>query len=405
VLLLVDGYDEVSLANRKLVSESLQRFSAAKRGRFILTCRDYYRVIDLTAAEVRIDGFEKQDQYRFVTAFIAAQGSPANAIQLVNELEERSFSELLTHPLLLALACIVNPVSSTQQPRSALRLLRKALITLQHTWDLDRGISRESLTPLDGDDRMLILKRIAHASRSPFMREERVANITRQALDKMQISKVNPEIVLQETAQFYGILVPAGDGWEFVHRTIQDYLAAQYWVDSGEFATRKNYEWNTRTAYAACVSGDATRVLEGALAASEGLTCAIETLTNSPDFDSQKVANALSNFYRDRDRVTVFEHNKDSLSASIPEDLFSYLSSRFLNYLIEYFAKKRTQISDALLGCCIHELRERKLRMHFSTFEVVKQSFPNLRFQFKISERGFVTPEMAKPVAGPNPKN
>ena len=83
----------------------------------------------------------------------------------------------------------------------------------------------------------------------------------------MQINRVNPDLVLQETAQFYGILVPSGDGWEFVHRTIQDYLAAQHWVDSGGFSTRGSYEWDTRTAYAGFrILGDATRVLEGALA-------------------------------------------------------------------------------------------------------------------------------------------
>jgi hypothetical protein len=53
----------------------------------------------------------------------------------------------------------------------------------------------------------------------------------------------------------------------------------------------------------------------------------------------------------------------------------------------------------------MHELRERKLRLHFSTFEAVKKTFPNLRFQFKISERGFVTPEMAKPVVNTKPQN
>jgi hypothetical protein len=92
VILLVDGYDEVSLADRKRVSESLQRFSASKRGRFILTCRDYYHVIGLTASHVRIDGFDRNDQYRFVTAFLVAQGSSVDPIKLVNELEERQFS-------------------------------------------------------------------------------------------------------------------------------------------------------------------------------------------------------------------------------------------------------------------------------------------------------------------------
>jgi hypothetical protein len=42
-------------------------------------------------------------------------------------------------------------------------------------------------------------------------------------------------------------------------------------------------------------------------------------------------------------------------------------------------------------------LRARKLRMEFSTYEVVRTSFPNQKFQFKITGRGFVTPEMAKP--------
>jgi hypothetical protein len=60
-------------------------------------------------------------------------------------------------------------------------------------------------------------------------------------------------------------------------------------------------------------------VLEGALAVPEGLTCAIETLTNSPDFDSQRVKTALVKFYSQRGKVTVFERLKDSLSASVDD--------------------------------------------------------------------------------------
>jgi hypothetical protein len=165
VLLLVDGYDEVTLANRKLVSELLERFGASGKGRYILSCREHYHVISLVASHVRIDAFDQKDRYRFVTAFLAAQGSSVDPIKLVNELEDRQFSEFLSHPLLLALACIVNSGSNKEQPRSALRLLKKALFTLQHTWDLDRGISREVSTPLEGDDRMQILKKIAIESR------------------------------------------------------------------------------------------------------------------------------------------------------------------------------------------------------------------------------------------------
>ena len=398
VLLLVDGYDEVTFVERKRVSEYLELFRASRRGRFILTCRDFYQVISLSASHVRIDAFDLKDQYRFVAAFLAAQGSTLDATKLVNDLRSRHFEEFLSHPLLLALACIVSSASRTEQPRGALRLLKRALITLQHTWDLERGVSRENLTQLDGEDRMAILKRIAAVSRTPIMRAERVEGITRAALDKMQVSKVSPEVVLQETAQFYGILIPSGDGWEFVHRTIQDYLAAQQWVDSGEFATRTDYDWDTRTAYAACLSGDATRVLEGSLAAPEGLTCAIETLTNAPDFDSKRIEAALRSFYATRGRVTVFERTEAGIAAAIDDDLFSYFSQRFLNHLVEQFLKKRTAVSEALTGCCLAEMRSRRLRLDFTTYEVVRGALPNIRFQFKIADREFVTPEMVRPV-------
>jgi hypothetical protein len=245
---------------------------------------------------------------------------------------------------------------------------------------------------------MQILKRIAAASRSPFMRAERVERITRTALDRMQIAKVEPELVLHEMAQFYGILVPSAEGWEFVHRTIQDYLAAQHWVDSGGFANRSQYEWDTRTAYAACLSGDATTALEGALAVPEGLTCAIEILSNAPDFDNKRLTPALLEFYSARGKVTIIEQTKDGISAALQDDLFTYFSQRFLNHLIESLAKKRNATNDALLGSSLAELRARRLRMDFSTFEEVKKSFPSLRFQFRLADRGFVTPEMAKPV-------
>jgi hypothetical protein len=399
ILLLVDGYDEVPLKDRKRVSESLQRFIASKIGRYILSCRDYYHVIGLQASHVRIDAFDKRDQHQFVTAFLAAQSSSVDPIKLVNDLEKRQFTEFLSHPLLLALACIVSMSQRGDHPRSALRLLKRALLTLQHTWDWERGVSRETFTQLDGEDRMQILKRIAFAARSPFMRAERVETIARQVLDKMPLARVNPELVLQETAQFYGILVPTADGWEFVHRTIQDFLAAQYWVDSGGFASQKTYDWNTRTAYAACISGDATKVLEGALATPDGLTCAIETLTNSPDFDFPKVATALFNFYSGTGRMEVYARTEDGLSADIQEDLFSYLSPRFLNYLIETNAGRRTPVTDTIVGYCLSELRVRKLRTDFTTYDRLKSSFPNEKYRYRLSDREIVTPEMARPVA------
>jgi hypothetical protein len=38
--------------------------------------------------------------------------------------------------------------------------------------------------------------------------------------------------------------------------------------------------------------------------------------------------------------------------------------------------------------------------MDYTTFEEVKKAFSNLRFQFKLVNGSFVTPEMAQPATG-----
>jgi hypothetical protein len=399
ILLLVDGYDEVPTSDRKKVSDALLKFGSAKIGRFILTCRDHYAVIGLNASQVQVDCFDKEDKYRFVTAFLSAFESRLNPIKMVDELEARDLSDFLSHPLLLALACIVKCGRSSVQPRSAIRLLERALTTLQYAWDTDKGIDRERLTNLDASDRMHIIKCIALASRSPFMQTARAEAIARSAIDKMQVGRVDPARVLQESAQFYGILMQSPDGWEFVHRSIQDYLAASRWVELGTFANERQYKWDTRTAYAACISDDATRVLVGALNSPEGLTCVVETLMNAPGFDRNLVTAALMRFYSIRGNTFVFNASPGkSISGGVKVNLFEFLSNRFLNDLIERFCKERTTTCDILLGYCFAELRRRLVRMDHTTFLIVGLAFPDLKFQFKLSDGSFVTPEMARPI-------
>jgi hypothetical protein len=53
-LLLVDGYDELSVNDRRRVSEAILRYQALEIGHFFLSCREYYQVFQLAAREVRI---------------------------------------------------------------------------------------------------------------------------------------------------------------------------------------------------------------------------------------------------------------------------------------------------------------------------------------------------------------
>lgn len=49
ILLLVDGYDELSVHDRRRVSEALLKYQTLGVGNFILSCREYYQVFQLAA--------------------------------------------------------------------------------------------------------------------------------------------------------------------------------------------------------------------------------------------------------------------------------------------------------------------------------------------------------------------
>lgn len=119
---------------------------------------------------------------------------------------------------------------------------------LCYQWDEQKEIDRQRSTQLDGRDRVAILKNIAFNAKSPYVPRQRAEETTRRQLALSGMDRADPRQALMEIARFYGILVPAEDGYEFVHRTIHDFLAAQMWVESGEFAKQKSYEWNARTA-------------------------------------------------------------------------------------------------------------------------------------------------------------
>lgn len=413
-LLLVDGYDELSLMDRRRVSEALLKYQALDIGRFFLSCREYYHVFQLAAREVRIDGFTLEDKYRFVRAFLSAYESKLDPKEVVDDFEARGFSEFLSHPLLLALACILKTSRASVQSESATRLLERALDVLCYRWDEQKGLDRHAVTPLDGKDRIQVLKRIAYVAKSAHVPQHRAEELARKQLDLQTFDRVDARQVLMETARFYGILVPCEEGYEFVHRTLHDFLAAQFWVETGEFAKVDKYEWNARTAYAACRMHDATEVIEAALASEEGLPAVAEILANSPSFEIPRICEAIIRYFS---KPTQLLRHSDGLkpkrvettvptaptrvSGSLKSDFIRLGSPRFLNRLIERCCSPRRDVTDIIAGYCILEIFVRGQKLEFITYEKAIKAFETDRFTFDIIgvgqvQLGFVNPNQPK---------
>jgi len=393
-LLLVDGYDEVNTDQRRRVSEALLQYQARRAGKFYLTCREYYQISQINAPEVRLEAFTRDDQVRFVRVFLSKFAViRQDAEVVVSQLEERGFAEFLSHPLLLTLACIVRTSSTSAQPRSGLRLLQRALDVLRFQWAEQKNIDRQQSTPLDGRDRVTILKNIAFTAKSPYVLRQRAEETTRKQLALLAMDKVDPRQALMEIARFYGILVPAEDGYEFVHRTIHDFLAAQLWVESGEFAQQVKYEWNARTGYAACLMRDATDVLKQALAAPDGLPAATEIIGNSASFDLRTVADALIRYFSANSRVLEHErrtHDETNskyaprITGRLESDFIRLANSRFLDFIVEYCCDKNSRVADLLVAYAAIELYERRLKLMHQTYEKALAAYKTETFTFVV---------------------
>lgn len=194
----------------------------------------------------------------------------------------------------------------------------------------------------------------------------------------MGMDKVEPREALLEIARFYGILVPAEDGYEFVHRTIHDFLAAKQWVRSGEFAKRRTYEWNARTGYAACLLDDATDVLKEALAAPDGLPAATEIIGNYASFDMQTIADAMIRYFSADGRVLLYERRTHDeaiskyaprITGKLDSDFIRLANSRFLDFIVEYCCEKNSRVADLLVAYAVIELYDRRLKLMHQTYD------------------------------------
>ena len=188
-LLLVDGYDELFAPRSATHFRSPAQVSGPCPWQFLLSCREYYHVFQLAAREVRIDGFTREDKYRFVQAFLSAYDSPLDPKEVVDDFEARGFSEFLSHPLLLALACILKTSRASVQSESATRLLERALDVLCYRWDEQKGLDRHAVTPLDGKDRIAVLKRIAYVAKSSHVLQHHAEELARKQLDLLLRSR------------------------------------------------------------------------------------------------------------------------------------------------------------------------------------------------------------------------
>ncbi|MBV1946222.1 NACHT domain-containing NTPase [Streptomyces sp. BV129] len=249
-LLLIDGVDELLDAERRGVREWLRKLLAAyPEVRIVVTSRpaaagaDWLRREKFTA--LHLDRMTPPDLAAFVRQWHQAVRElgeelpcpvdelPRYEQSLLNSLKDRPHLQSLAGtPLLAAMLCAMHLNRGSQLPRDRMELYRNALHTLVHERDADRNVPSAVDSGLSLGDKVVLLRdlawRLSDNNRSEISLDQAAVHVGRKLAGMRHLDEEDGRAVLESLRDRSGILrSPALGRLDFVHRTFQEYLAAE----------------------------------------------------------------------------------------------------------------------------------------------------------------------------------
>ncbi|NGO08597.1 NACHT domain-containing protein [Streptomyces sp. HC44] len=250
VLLLVDGVDELLGGERRSVREWLRKLLGTYSGiRVVVTSRptaagvDWLRREDFTA--LHMDRMTPPDLAAFVRRWhqavrelgdelpCAVDELPRYEQSLLNSLKDRPhLPSLAGTPLLAAMLCAMHLNRGSQLPRDRMELYKNALDTLVHDRDTERSVPSAVDSKLSLGDKLVILRdlawRLSDNNRSEISVDQAAVHVGRKLAAMRHLDVQDGHGVLDQLLERSGILRdPVQGRLDFVHRTFQEYLAAE----------------------------------------------------------------------------------------------------------------------------------------------------------------------------------
>lgn len=246
-LLLIDGVDELPAARRPAALTWLRDLIATfPDARYIITSRPAAAPAGWLAHEAFttcvVQTMAPSDIRQFITHWHDAMRSMTPEQARLEELDRfedelqqiiavrRELRQLATNPLLCALLCALNRDRHTLLPRGRIELYRVALEMFLQRRDSERQVAADSV-PLTFDDKFELLQDIAY-----WLMRNGLSDAPRDQIEKRlgvrlrtrRLITADAPDVLTTLLERSGLLrEPETDRVDFIHRTFQEYLAAQ----------------------------------------------------------------------------------------------------------------------------------------------------------------------------------
>lgn len=230
-IVLVDGLDEVPLKDRRGIVKDLRDLILHSKGyQVVVTCRVADFVYNFeNSTTLAIEPLSTEQIRSFATKWLG-QKEGEDLLQKINSTPYGG-SEVL--PLTLAHLCAIYERSGTvpEKPRT---VYRKIVRLLLEEWDEQRSIRRESrYASFDIDRKEDFLKALALrltliSSGSSFTPAD-LKQAYYDIYDQFGLPKAEVKKVIQEIESHSGLIIETGfEAYEFAHKSIQEYLSAEY---------------------------------------------------------------------------------------------------------------------------------------------------------------------------------
>jgi NACHT domain len=234
-LIVLDGLDEYpDIVGREEVIKELRELTANfKQTRIILTCRTGEFPYSVENARIYEIAPLRAEQIR--TLAIGWLGSDNKATEFISGLANSPFGSTAMKPLLLAHLCAIYE-RIHKVPDRPKTVYRKIVNLLLEEWDQQRSVNRPSrYSKFEADRKFEFLSHLAFylstSTRASVFTRTDLIDSYRSICKNFGLPENEAELAAAEIESHTGLLIQSGyEKYEFVHKSIQEYLGAEYIV-------------------------------------------------------------------------------------------------------------------------------------------------------------------------------
>ena len=241
-IILLDGYDEIPLSDREIVTADIQSFiTKASRNKFILTSRPENALKGFgDFQEFKIEPLKKKEAFELLRKYDKQGPVSSLLIKKLEESEMANISEFLTNPLLVSLLFTAFQHKQTIPFKKHI-FYRQVYDANFESHDLTKGDSytHDKYSKLEIDDFHRVLRHIGFSclkdnQRIEFNKDEILLLINKAKTFCVDLT-FNESDFLKDLLSTVPLFSQDGNYFRWAHKSLQEYFAAQFiYLDSKE---------------------------------------------------------------------------------------------------------------------------------------------------------------------------